>query len=124
MSAEFDKEAKQEYLDAIRFYGKAAERFSAALAACIQKIQESPTRFRQIAPNIRTCRVEKFPYQLLFTLKEDRVYIIAVKHDRRAPDIVKNASRSNTKGTCDQTRGLQALKDRTLESTPVLHASF
>ena len=50
MSAEFDKEAKQEYLDAIRFYGKAAERFSDALAACIQKIQESPTRFRQIAP--------------------------------------------------------------------------
>jgi hypothetical protein len=25
MSAEFDKEAKQEYLGAIRFYGKAAE---------------------------------------------------------------------------------------------------
>ena len=86
MSAEFDKEAKQEYFDAIRFYGKAAERFSDALAACIQKIQEPPTRFRQIAPNIRTCRVGKFPYQLLFTLKEDRVYIIAVKHDRRDPD--------------------------------------
>ena len=48
-------------LDAIRFCGKAAERFSDALATCIQKIQESPTRFRQIAPNIRTCRVEKFP---------------------------------------------------------------
>jgi hypothetical protein len=63
MSAEFDKE------DAIRFYGKAAERFSEALAACIQKIQDSPTRFRQIAPNIRSCRVENFPYQLLFTLK-------------------------------------------------------
>ena len=37
MSAEFDKEAKQEYLGAIRFYGKAAERFSDALAACVQK---------------------------------------------------------------------------------------
>jgi len=49
MSAEFDKEAKQEYLGAIRFYGKAAERFSDALAACVQKIEESPTRFRQIA---------------------------------------------------------------------------
>src|SRR5947209_13097970 len=76
MSAEFDKEAKQEYLDAIRFYGKAAERFSDALAACIQKIQESPTRFRQIAPNIRTCRVEKFPYQLLLRLKKTE-YILS-----------------------------------------------
>jgi hypothetical protein len=45
MSAEFDKEAKQEYLDAIRFYGKAAERFSDALAACIQKIQECQLGF-------------------------------------------------------------------------------
>jgi toxin ParE1/3/4 len=86
MSAEFEKKPSKESLDAIRFYGKAAERFSDALAACIQKIQESPTRFRRIAPNNRTCRVEKFPYQLLFTLKEDRVYIIAVKHDQRAPD--------------------------------------
>jgi hypothetical protein len=37
MSAVFDKEARQEYLDAIRFYGKGAERFSDALAACVQK---------------------------------------------------------------------------------------
>jgi toxin ParE1/3/4 len=95
MSAEFDKEARQEYLDAIRFYGKAAARFSDALAACVQKIQESPSPFRQIAPNIRTCRVDKFPYQLLFTLKEDRVYIIAVKHDRRAPDYWRHRIRKN-----------------------------
>ena len=37
MSAEFDKEAKQEYLDAIRFYGKAAERFSDALPLASKK---------------------------------------------------------------------------------------
>jgi toxin ParE2 len=86
MSVEFDKDAKQEYLDAIRFYGKSAERFSDALVACLQKIQESPTRFRQIAPNVRTCRVEGFPYQILFTFKEKRIYVIAVKHDRRGPE--------------------------------------
>jgi hypothetical protein len=45
MSAVFDKEARQEYLDAIRFYGKGAERFSDALAACVQKIQASLSRF-------------------------------------------------------------------------------
>jgi hypothetical protein len=45
MSAVFDKKARQEYLDAIRFYGKAAERFSDALAAYVQKIQASPSRF-------------------------------------------------------------------------------
>jgi hypothetical protein len=42
MSVEFDKEAKQEYLDAIRFYAKAVEHFSDALTTCIQIIQESP----------------------------------------------------------------------------------
>ena len=52
MSAEFDKEAKQEYPGAIRFYGKAPGRFSDAVAACVQKIQESPTRFRQIAQKL------------------------------------------------------------------------
>jgi hypothetical protein len=52
VSAEFDKEAKQEYLDAIQFYGKAAERFSDALAACIQRIQDRQPgfdRLRQIS---------------------------------------------------------------------------
>ena len=70
MSAEFDKEAKREYLDTIRFYGKAAERFSDSLAACVQKIQASPSRFRQIAPNIRTCRVEKFPISFFLRSKK------------------------------------------------------
>jgi hypothetical protein len=40
MSVEFDKEAKQEYPDAIRFYGKATERFSHALATCHPKNPE------------------------------------------------------------------------------------
>ena len=42
MSAEFGKEAKQEYLAAFRFAAN-REPFSDALAACIRKIQESPT---------------------------------------------------------------------------------
>jgi hypothetical protein len=41
MSAEFGKEAKQEYLAAFRFAAKPRS-FSDALAACIRKIQESP----------------------------------------------------------------------------------
>jgi hypothetical protein len=52
-----------------------------------KKCRNRQLGFEQTAPDIRTCRVEKFPYQLLFALKEDWVYIIAVKHVKhRAPE--------------------------------------
>src|ERR1700730_17834287 len=54
-----------------------------AIAAIILK----PDRFREFEPGVRTCRVPKFPYSILYTFREHDIMILAVKHDRRDPDI-------------------------------------
>jgi hypothetical protein len=54
MSLRFDDDARHEYLEAIRFYGRAAERFVQAVDVAIAQIRGDPERFREVEP--RTCK--------------------------------------------------------------------
>jgi plasmid stabilization system protein ParE len=82
----YHAEAKQEYRDAIYFYGKAAERFCNSVESAIKRIQDAPTQFREIEAGIRVCRVQHFPYLIYYLLEEAEILIVALKHDRRDPD--------------------------------------
>lgn len=79
-------EARTEYREAIMFYGIAAERFTSAIETAIAEIIRRPERFRELEPGVRICRVSKFPYSILYAVREQNVTILAFKHDRRNPD--------------------------------------
>jgi len=79
-------EAWAEYREAIMFYGRAAERFTGAVETAIAEIIRRPERFRELEPGVRICRVSKFPYSILYAVKEQNVTVLALKHDRRNPD--------------------------------------
>ena len=57
-----------------------------AVATAIAAIILKPDRFREFEPGVRTCRVPKFPYLILYNFREHDILILAVKHDRRDPD--------------------------------------
>jgi plasmid stabilization system protein ParE len=78
-------EAREEYRSAIHFYGRAAERFFAAVEAAVAKIRKTPTQFREVEPGIRVCRVPRFPYAIYYIIESSEIVIVAVKHDRRDP---------------------------------------
>ena len=86
MSLRFDDDARGEYLEAIRFYGRAAERFVQAVEVAIEQIRGDPERFREVEPGIRSCRVLKFPYSILYARDDQGLFVLALKHDRRDPD--------------------------------------
>lgn len=86
MSLRFDDDARHEYLEAIRFYGRAAERFVQAVDVAIEQIRGDPERFREVEPGVRSCRVPKFPYSILYTRDDQGLFVLALKHDRRDPD--------------------------------------
>ena len=65
MSLRFDDDARQEYLEAISFYGRAAEKFVQAVDVAIVQIRGDPERFREVESGVRSCRVPKFPYSIL-----------------------------------------------------------
>ena len=85
MKYRYDSEAREEYRNAIHFYGKAAERFFDAVESTIVKIRRTPTQFREIEPGVRVCRVPNFPYAIYYIIESSEIVIVAVKHNRRDP---------------------------------------
>ena len=85
MKYRYDSEAREEYRNAIHFCGKAAERFSDAIEATIERIRNAPTQCREIEPGVRVCRVPDFPYSIYYIVERSEIIIVAVKHDRRDP---------------------------------------
>jgi hypothetical protein len=88
----FHPEAEEEYLAAIDHYviagGAIATRFADATEAAIARVAREPRRFREVAPSIRLCRVQRFPYTILYS--ETLRIVLAVKHDRRESDYWRN----------------------------------
>jgi plasmid stabilization system protein ParE len=86
VSFQLHPDAQNEFREAVLFYDKAAERFVNAVETAIAAIILKPDRFREFEPGVRTCRVSKFPYSILYTFREHDIMILAVKHNRRDPD--------------------------------------
>jgi plasmid stabilization system protein ParE len=79
----YHSEAREEYRDAIHFYGKAAERFFHAVESTVQRIRNAPSQFRELEPGVRVCRVPDFPYAIYYIIAGSEIIVVAVKHDRR-----------------------------------------
>jgi plasmid stabilization system protein ParE len=60
-------------------------RFVAALEDAIDRILESPTRWRVLDEDVGRCLTRVFPYGVLYTIEPDFVLIVAVMHCSREP---------------------------------------
>jgi plasmid stabilization system protein ParE len=89
MTFDFHPEARLEYREAAAFYESRRHGLGAAFSleveATIDRILETPTRWRQIEQDIHSCRTHTFPYSILYSLAHDSVLIVAVMHLRRKP---------------------------------------
>jgi len=89
MTYDFHPEARKEYLEAAAFYKKRRPGLGAAftfeIEATIERIIESPTRWRVVEQDVRRCLSHTFPYGILYTIEGDSVLIVAIMHLRRRP---------------------------------------
>jgi toxin ParE1/3/4 len=89
MKYEFHPEALAEYEDAARYYAECQEglelRFIASVETAIQRVLESPTRWRIFEEDVRRYLIRVFPYAVLYTIEPDFVLVIAVTHCHREP---------------------------------------
>lgn len=85
----FHPEALAEYEAAARYYAERdpalAMRFVAAIEDAIDRILDSPTRWRVLDEDVRRCLTRVFPYGVLYTIEPDFVLIVAVMHCSRQP---------------------------------------
>jgi plasmid stabilization system protein ParE len=89
MKHEFHPEALAEYEATTRYYAKrdprVAEHFVAAVEDAIERILDSPTRWRIVDEDVRRCLTHLFPYGVLYTIEPDFVLIVTVMHCSREP---------------------------------------
>jgi len=94
MRCEFHPEALAEYEAAALYYSErdaaVAERFVAAVDDAIDRVLDSPTRWRVIEQDVRRCLTHVFPYGILYTIEPGFVLIVAIMHCSREPGYWKS----------------------------------
>ncbi|MGB1017150.1 MAG: type II toxin-antitoxin system RelE/ParE family toxin [Nannocystaceae bacterium] len=49
-------------------------------------IAEAPARWMEIEPGIRSLRLERYPYSLIYVVEDNLALVLAVMHQRQHPD--------------------------------------
>jgi plasmid stabilization system protein ParE len=86
----FRPAAARELAADVRYYDKRytgrGQRFASAVERVLMRIAESPLAFPLlIEPDIRSAKVERFPYRVVYVVLGHDVDILAVAHAKRRP---------------------------------------
>jgi plasmid stabilization system protein ParE len=92
----FHPEARAEFLGSVRYYESQqpglGRRFLEAVTDAIRRIEAHPNQFRVVSGTWRQCRVSRFPFGLIYRVRNDRIEIIAVMHLHRKPEYWQHRS--------------------------------
>lgn len=87
-------EAVAELDKALRWYAQRSDRAPECLLreydAHVAKIRRSPDSVRFIYREYRRLNLDRFPFAIVFRVGQQRIFIIAVMHERRHPDYWKH----------------------------------
>ncbi len=82
--------AQRELDDAIAWYADQApglgNAFLIETLKAIHLIQRFPLAWHPLSPNARRCRLNRFPYCVVYGLEGDDLIVIAIAHQHRKPD--------------------------------------
>jgi len=87
---EFHEEAESEFLEAVAWYFDRSEAvgldFARAVHRAIRDIMEQPDRWPLLEGEIRKYTLLRFPYRILYVVRDDSVVVLAVAHGSRRSD--------------------------------------
>ena len=99
MIANFHPQAKQELRNAVKYYESKhnglGKRFLIYFRESVFKIQSFPQMYHEVEKNIRQCCLSRFPYGIIYRLKNNQIQIIAVMHLYRKPGYWKERMTDN-----------------------------
>lgn len=90
MKIEFNPQALQELKTATDYYANISPRLEQRLLDCVESAVDQiychPLAWQQVKFNIRRKLVDQFPYELIYTLEQDLILILAVMHQHQKPN--------------------------------------
>ncbi len=85
----FHEDAETEFNEAIEYYNSCEENlglnFAEEIYTTIKRIIAFPEAFAKLSPNTRRCLTNKFPFGIIYQIKLDYIYIIAISHLHKKP---------------------------------------
>jgi plasmid stabilization system protein ParE len=89
MDVKFLSPARNELKLAIEFYEKSSvglgSRFLNEVKASISRIVKNPQAWSLLDDKIRRCRLQRFPYGIVYGIEQDAIVIVSVMHLHRHP---------------------------------------
>lgn len=89
MTVKYLTAARTELKEAARYYhdqkSGLGDDFVREVQATIERIVENPSAWIEIAPRIRRALTNRFPYAVLYHVREDVLIIVAIMHQHRYP---------------------------------------
>ncbi len=89
MTVRFVEEARDEFLDAIRYYEDAepglGRRFRVELEKSVRHLCDHPETYRIRSADQRRINLKTFPFYLPFIIRGETVWVLAVAHESRRP---------------------------------------
>ena len=59
--------------------------FLRSLEECLARVASDPERFRVFKPPFRKTLMRRFPYQVVFELRDEEIWVLAIFHSSRDP---------------------------------------
>jgi len=81
--AEKELEQIETHYDNIR--ERLGDRFREEIQRTISRILKFPNGWPPLSATIRRCRLNKFPYEIIYRIFPAEIRVLAVKHHRRRP---------------------------------------
>ena len=89
MTVVFHPEARKEMREAAEYYDRQSPglglRMVSELEREFARLLNNPLRNAPDALQRRKWRLKKFPYQIIYRAEAERVFVLAIAHNRRAP---------------------------------------
>ena len=88
-AVEYHPLAFEELIDSAEYYEARAEllgeSFLDEVERAVADVSESPERWPYFLLNSRRRLLDRFPYSIVYLIETERIYILAVMHQRRRP---------------------------------------
>jgi hypothetical protein len=86
-----------EFKEAVAYYNTQSEglgfEFAAEMRRTVDRIEHLPEAWHPLSKRSRRCRMNRFPYGVIYQNRDDRILIVAVMHLNRHPDSWKSRLR-------------------------------
>lgn len=90
MKVDFLQAADDEFAEAIAYYNLQSEglglEFAAEVKRAVGRILQYPAAWTALSKRTRRCRLNRFPYALLYQMRHNVILIVAVQNLHKHPD--------------------------------------